>query len=106
MAVITFTDKNFDEEVLKSDVIVLVDFWSPMCPPCRMLAPIIEEIAEEFKGKAKIGKLNVLENPKKSDEYQIISIPTLVIFKNGEIKSKIFGWQSKEEIANKLNSFL
>lgn len=106
MSELTLTDQNFEQEVLKSKKIVLVDFWSPTCPPCLMLAPIIEEIAKEFESKAKVGKLNVFENSKTSDKYQIISIPTIIIFKNGKIQEKIIGLESKQTIADKLNLFL
>lgn len=101
-----FTDENFEKEVLKSDQLVLVDFWSPICPPCLVLAPIIEEIAQEFERKAKIGKLNVLENPETANKYQIFSIPTIIIFKNGKEIERAVGLRPKEVIVNKLNSLL
>lgn len=106
MSEVILTDQNFEEEVLKSDRPVLVDFWSPTCPPCLMLGPIIEEIAEEFEGKAKIGKLNVYENPETAQAYQITSIPTIMIFKDGEIKSTTIGLRPKEVIVDQLNSLL
>jgi len=106
MSEITLTDQNFQKEVLNSEGLVLVDFWSPTCPPCLMLAPIIEEIAKEFEGKAKIGKLNVFENQETADKYQIFSIPTIIIFKNGKEIERAVGLRPKEVIADKLNSLL
>jgi len=100
------TDQNFEKEVLKSKELVLVDFWSPTCPSCIMLAPVIDKIAKEFKNKAEVGKLDVYKNPKIADQYQITSIPTIIIFKDGEIKEKMIGFNSKEDIAEKLNLFL
>lgn len=106
MSELTLTDQNFEQEVIESKKLVLVDFWSPTCPPCLMLAPIIEEIAEEFKDKAKIGKLNVFENPKTTEKYQITSIPTIIIFKKGEIRERTTGLEPRQEIADKINLLL
>ena len=106
MSEITLTDQNFQKEVLNSEGLVLVDFWSPTCPPCLMLAPIIEEIAKEFEGKAKIGKLNVFENQETADKYQIFSIPTIIIFKNGKEIERAVGLRPKQVIVDKLNSLL
>lgn len=90
------TDKNFDSEVLKSDLPVLVDFWAEWCGPCLMAGPVIEELAKEYKGKIKVGKLNVDENPKIAEKYGILSIPTVIIFKEGkEIKRQV-GFVGKE----------
>ena len=100
------TTQNFEEEIIKSDKPVLVDFWSPTCPPCLALGPIIEEIAKEFEGKAKVGKLNVLENPETARKYQIVGIPTIIIFRNGEIKERATGLRPKQIIVDKLNSLL
>ncbi len=97
-------DQNFEEEVIKSDKPVLVDFWSPTCPPCLAIAPIIEEIAKEFEGKARVGKLNVVENPKVAQQYTIMGVPTLIIFKNGEIVERATGLKPKQVIVDKLNS--
>lgn len=99
---VTLTDENFKSEVLESDIPVLVDFWAPWCPPCQLLGPIIEELAEEFFGKIKVGKLNVDEAPKTAQRYSIMSIPTLKIFKGGEVIEEMVGLRSKEEIARKL----
>lgn len=99
-------DNDFDENVLKSNVPVLVDFWAPWCGPCRMLAPILEEIAKEFEGKAKIYKMNVDENPKMSREYGIRSIPTMKLFKNGEMVDNVVGNVPKEAIVEKLEKLI
>lgn len=96
------TDDNFEQEVLKSDVPVLVDFWAEWCAPCRAIAPAVEEIAEEYQGKAKVGKLDVDSNPKVAVEYGIRSIPTLLVFKNGEIAEQIIGAVPKAQLVSKL----
>lgn len=87
---VKLTDANFKQEVLESDVPVLVDFWAEWCMPCRMIAPIVEEIAEEYQGKLKVCRLNVDEAPKTSFEYGIMSIPTLAIFKNAEMDKELY----------------
>ncbi len=101
-----FTDGNFDQEVLKSDIPVLVDFWAEWCGPCRMVGPIVEEIARDMEGKVSVGKLNVDENPEIPSKYGIRSIPTLMIFKNGELVDKIVGAVPKASITGKLNPHL
>ncbi len=103
MAVITITKENYDEEVIKSPVPVLLDFWATWCGPCRMLSPIVDEIANEVEGKAKIGKINVDEQPDLAQQFGIMSIPTLVFMKNGEIVAKEVGVRSKQAILDKLN---
>ena len=100
------SDQNFEQEVIKSEELVLVDFWSPTCSPCLILGPIIEEVAQEFEGKVKVGKLNVFENPETARKYQILGIPTIIIFKNGEIKERATGVRPKQVIVDKLNSLL
>ena len=103
MAVITITKENYDEEVINSPVPVLLDFWATWCGPCRMLSPIVDEIANEVEGKAKVGKINVDEQPELAQQFGIMSIPTLVFMKNGEIVAKEVGVRSKQAILDKLN---
>lgn len=94
-----FTDQNFEQEVLKSDKPVLVDFWAPWCGPCQMMGPIIDELTKELGEKAKIGKMNVDENSSVASEYGIMSIPSLKIFKNGKVVKEFVGVQAKENLA-------
>ena len=103
MAVITITKENYDDEVIKSPVPVLLDFWATWCGPCRMLSPIVDEIANEVEGKAKVCKINVDEQPDLAQQFGIMSIPTLVFMKNGEIVAKEVGVRSKQAILDKLN---
>jgi len=98
-----FTDENFDKEVLKSELPVLVDFYAEWCGPCKMMGPVIDEIATELEGKWKVGKVNVDESPKSAEEYGIQSIPTLVIFKNGEAVERLMGFRGKEDLLEKLS---
>lgn len=106
MSEVTLTDQNFETEVLKSEMPVLVDFWAPWCAPCRMVGPVVEELSEEYQGKIKVGKLNVDENQQIAQRYGIMSIPTLAVFKNGEVVEQILGAQPKEAIANAMNKAL
>jgi thioredoxin 1 len=103
MAEITVSDKTFDDEVIKSEIPVLVDFWAVWCGPCQMQNPILEEVAKEFEGKAKVAKLNVDENPNSAAKYGIMSIPTLIIFKDGNMVKQMIGVQSKEILEEELN---
>jgi thioredoxin 1 len=100
------TDSNFEQEVLKSDVPVLVDFWAVWCGPCKMIAPIIEELSAEYDGKVKIGKMNVDENRMTPGQFGIRSIPTLLVFKGGEVVDKLVGAVPKNNIADKLDAQL
>ncbi len=103
---VEFTDANFEAEVLKSELPVLVDFWAPWCGPCRMIAPSVEALATEYAGKAKVGKLNTDENEDVSAKYGIRSIPTLLVFKNGEVVNQLVGALPKDKIAEQLNRAL
>ncbi|MBO6571287.1 thioredoxin [bacterium] len=101
-----FTDGNFEAEVLNSDKPVLVDFWAEWCGPCRMIGPVVEEMAGEYEGKAKIGKVNVDNNPDISVKYGIRSIPALLIFKNGEVVDQIVGAVPKPHLTKQLDAQL
>lgn len=102
MAEVTFTDANFEAEVLKSDVPVLVDFWAPWCGPCQMMGPIVEELATELEGKAKVGKLNVDENNTVAGQFKVMSIPTFLVFKGGEVVDQMVGGVPKEKLKEML----
>ncbi len=102
MAHVVLTDDNFDAEVLKSDIPVLVDFWAEWCMPCKMVEPIVDQIAQEYADKVKIGKVDVDSNPQISMKYGIRSIPTLLIFKNGQPVDQIIGAVPKKNILQKL----
>lgn len=106
MSDVTITDQNFDSEVLASDKPVLVDFWAVWCGPCQMQSPIIEEVAEAIGEKAKIGKLNVDENPTTAQKFGVMSIPTLLIFKGGTVVKQFIGVQSKETLVGELNKLI
>jgi len=103
---VEFTDSNFDKEVLESDVPVLVDFWAEWCGPCKMIAPSVEELANELEGKAKIGKVDVDNNQQVASKFGIRSIPSLLIFKNGEVVDQIIGAVPKNQIQSKLEAHL
>lgn len=96
MADITFTDANFESEVLKSEEPVVVDFWAPWCGPCRIVSPLIEELAKEYEGKVKVGKLNVDDNPQTAQTYGVMSIPSVLLFKSGQPVKTMVGAQAKD----------
>ena len=101
---VKLSNENFNKEVLNSEKPVLVDFWATWCGPCNMIAPIISEISEEFNNKVKVGKVNVDEEKELAIKYEISSIPTLVIFKDGKIAKTLIGFRPKEEIKEVLNN--
>jgi thioredoxin 1 len=105
-AAVAVTDSSFDTDVLASDVPVLVDFWAPWCGPCRMVAPVVDEIAEQYAGKIKVVKLNTDENPNVATQYGIRSIPTLMIFKGGQRVDVVVGAVPKTTLANTLEKYL
>lgn len=106
MKPITITDDNFEVEVAKSDKPVLIDFWATWCGPCRLIAPIVEELAGEYDGKVKIGKLDVDDNQQTAIKFGVRSIPTILIFKDGKLKDTIIGAVPKSQIVQRLNAAL
>lgn len=106
MSEIILTDDNFEQEVLKSDTPVLVDFWAPWCGPCQMMGPIVEELAGEYEGKAKITKLNVDENQITAGKYKVMSIPTFLIFKNGNVVDQMIGGVTKDKLKQMIDQHL
>lgn len=98
MSVLTITKDNFEQEVIKSDKPVLIDFWEPWCGPCRMVGPTVEQVAEEAINTAKVGKVNVDEQPELAQVFNVMSIPTLVVMKNGKVANSVVGVQSKNAI--------
>lgn len=103
---ITLTDDNFEAEVLESDQPVLVDFWAEWCGPCKMLEPVVEELAEAYEGRAKIGKLDVDANSEVAMKYNIRSIPSLIFFKGGEVEDQVVGVAPKKKLAKKLDELV
>jgi thioredoxin 1 len=100
------TDTNFNEEVKGSDEPVLVDFWAEWCGPCKMIAPILEEIATEQAGKIRIAKLNVDDAPQTAQQFQVMSIPTLILFKDGEVQKRVVGARGKGQLLEEISAFL
>lgn len=103
---IEVTDNSFQADVLENDLPVLVDFWAPWCGPCRMVAPVVDELAEEYDGKVAFYKLNTDENPGVATTYGIRSIPTLLVFKDGEVSGQIVGFRPKGDLAKRLDEAL
>ena len=101
--IVTLTDTNFDQEVLKAATPVLVDFWAEWCGPCKMVAPILDELASEYDGKVKIGKVNIDEFQGLATQYGIRAIPTLLLFKEGQVADQIVGLRSKRDFKTKLD---
>lgn len=106
MADLTFTDANFESDVLKSDIPVVVDFWAPWCGPCRMVSPLIEDLAREYEGKVKVGKMNVDDNPQVAGNLGVMSIPTVMIFKNGHPVKSLVGAQGRETYKKNIEEVL
>lgn len=102
----TLTDDNFEDEVLNSDEPVLVDFWATWCGPCRQIAPIVEDLADEFEGRAKVGKVDVDENPQVAQQYGVRSIPTLLFFKDGEVQEQLVGASGKQPLKETLEDLV
>jgi len=107
MSKVDLTSQNFDAEVLNSSDVVLVDFSAEWCGPCKMIGPILDELAKEYEGKGlKIGKVDIQENEELANKYQIMNIPNMLIFKGGKIVDQLVGLMPKEELANKINAYL
>ena len=106
MKPVTITDQNFAEEVTNSNLPVLIDFWAVWCGPCRAIAPIVEQLAGEYDGKVKIGKLDVDENPETAVKFGVRSIPTLLLFKNGQVVDTIIGAVQKQVIVQKITPYI
>lgn len=106
MSELQLTDDTFDKEVLKSSQPVLVDFWAPWCGPCRMLGPVIDELAKEYEGKVRVGKLNVDDNQSVASRYNVSAIPTLLVFKGGKVEQQMVGVHSKADIQKVLDQLV
>ena len=104
--VLEISDQTFDQEVINSATPVLIDFWAPWCGPCKMIAPIVAEISKEYAGKLKVGKLNTDDNQNVAVRYGVMSIPTVMIFKNGEMVARIVGAQPKQALTGKIDAVL
>ena len=103
---VELTDKNFEQEVLKNDKPVLVDFWATWCGPCQMMGPIVEELSKEMEGKVKIGKIEIDSNPETAEKYEIMSVPSLKVFKGGKVVKEFTGLQNKGVLRKELENLL
>ncbi len=106
MAPITLTDASFDEEIGSADTAIVVDFWAEWCGPCKVIAPVLDEIAEENAGKLRVGKLNVDDSPDVARRFEVMSIPTLIVFKDGQAKKRLVGAKGKGQLMSELSEFL
>ena len=106
MSEVTLTDQNFKSEVLDSKTPILVDFWAEWCAPCRMVAPVVEKIAKDYAGKLKVGKVNVDDNSETPQKYGIQGIPTLILFKDGQVANQMVGFQSEHKLKSAIDSVL
>ena len=106
MAAITLTDASFDEEIGSADTAIIVDFWAEWCGPCKVIAPVLDEIAEEQAGKLRVGKVNVDDSPDVARRFQVMSIPTLIVFKDGQAKKRLVGAKGKGQLMSELSEFL
>jgi len=103
---INTSDRTFDTDVLQNETPVLVDFWAPWCGPCHMIAPVVEELAKDYSGRLTVVKLNVDENPNTAQKYQVMGIPTLILFKGGEPVERFVGYMPKEDLARRVEAVL
>lgn len=101
-----FTEQNFEQEVMQSQIPVLVDFWAPWCGPCKIMGPVVDELADDFAGRVKVGKVNVDENRSLAERFSVMSIPTIIIFKNGHPVGQMVGTAPKATLAKKLEQLL
>ena len=106
MAPITLTDASFDEEIGSADTAIVVDFWAEWCGPCKTIAPVLDEIAEEHAGKLRVGKVNVDDSPDVARRFEVMSIPTLIVFKDGQPKKRLVGAKGKGQLMSELSEYL